>query len=1406
MKKVLSLLLAVVMVIGLFPILPTTTHAAEVVTYQKVTAAPADWSGTYLIVYENGTDAYIHNGTDAANTYASATIANNTIAGSDTLTACEVTIAAMTDGYSVKIGGEYMYGTSGSNKTNFSTSEQLNTIEMGTDGVLITSNTSVLRFNATSGQYRFRYFKAASYTNQKPVQLYAKVVTTTSCEHVDTETTTTTVDATCTDAGSTTVTCSCGYTMSTTEIPALGHSYSEFVVTTPASCTTAGEQTKTCANGCGEDITEKIAAPGHSYGEDGICTVCDTNQADAVSYELVTADTITAGNYIIGAIRDGSYPTIYPATATCSGYWTVSDNSVTATENVITSDMFPSDAQVFVLEGNNSEGFAIGYNNGTEMVYLGYTDISTNHKLAFSADYSTTKWTVAAVATGGFSLHSTNGTGNYAVSQNSTAATAIRGYNAADKIYTGIYLFKEVVEGEEECTHTNTETVNASEATCTEDGYTGDTVCSDCGTVVEKGTAIDALGHSYGEDGICTNCNEAEPAAPTGGYELATYISVGDTVILVTENTDATFKKEFSGFLTKTTYGDGADYTDVPAGVYVLTVCEGAAANTFAFKTTDNTYLNYSGSSNTLNAVDTLSTNTSWTVSIDESTGYATILNAANSARQIWWNVTSPRFACYTGKTLTTSGYYGTKIYKFADASACEHVWSEWVTTTEPTCEEAGVQTSTCTLNCGETKTQPIAANGHTYVYSETAITCSACDYNQAYTLTTLADAKTAAIAAGTTATTDTYYIKGVVTYISGKNVYIQDETAGFLVYFTSAADTTSLALGDEILAWDNIKAYNGLAETNATTAQKCVKVSSGNTLPSQTVALADIVADGTAGTNEYLSERVVIEGLTMGTINESGNTALTDASGNTINIYKVSGLAENVNVNDIVTVTAIVSTYNGYQLLINPTTAATDVVVTEERAEVVVETVTIAEAKAGTANEYYQVEGVVTFIDDRNVYIQDATGGIVAYLTATNTTAAIGDKVKAYGSLTTFNGLIELSGIDQTNTEFFEVLSSGNTVDAQSVTLDALRNDTTNEYLAEKVTVGNVFISKVGSYYSDTQTVTYTISDSTNYMSVYKAPAASEADILTVGTIVSIEAVVSTYNSYQLRVVEATDITATGTCPAQLVETDGTATMYMTLQDALNNADPSGAYVKLLADAENVNVTLDDNVYIDLNGKKLTGTITTDGNTIYGMDSATDGYTCETMGTFNCVDEDGNAIVPETMVKASVNGNKRYLTIATDNGYTFHRFYMGITYATLKPGSKGVGYKASFLGDDMVKEHIDSFGFNLQLGGNAVRTVSLTGDKLTKETFSLVIENYDTESMGLTELSASVFMVIDGTEVTTSTYTTTLKTLVEAINAANNLDDTKKAALADWIATSATMQTWEVGNIYTATETETEA
>lgn len=69
--------------------------------------------------------------------------------------------------------------------------------------------------------------------------------------------------------------------------------------------------------------------------------------------------------------------------------------------------------------------------------------------------------------------------------------------------------------------HQDTKVVNAKPATCTEDGYTGDTVCADCGKVLAKGEVIKALGHDY-KDGTCTRCGDKQPGVNTGDNSTMT--------------------------------------------------------------------------------------------------------------------------------------------------------------------------------------------------------------------------------------------------------------------------------------------------------------------------------------------------------------------------------------------------------------------------------------------------------------------------------------------------------------------------------------------------------------------------------------------------------------------------------------------------------------------------------------------------------------------------------------------------------------------------------------------------------------------------------------------------------------------------------------------------------------------
>ncbi len=74
------------------------------------------------------------------------------------------------------------------------------------------------------------------------------------------------------------------------------------------------------------------------------------------------------------------------------------------------------------------------------------------------------------------------------------------------------------------CEHANTEVRDAADASCTEDGYTGDTYCLDCGEKIAEGEVIPAPGHTPAE---AVKENEVPATySKAGSYDEVVYCSV----------------------------------------------------------------------------------------------------------------------------------------------------------------------------------------------------------------------------------------------------------------------------------------------------------------------------------------------------------------------------------------------------------------------------------------------------------------------------------------------------------------------------------------------------------------------------------------------------------------------------------------------------------------------------------------------------------------------------------------------------------------------------------------------------------------------------------------------------------------------------------------------------------------
>lgn len=140
--------------------------------FVKVTTAPTDWSGTYLIVYEAGNVAF--NGSlttldDERNTV-SVTISNNKIEATDALMKSVFVIDGKAG--SLKSASGYYVGYTGK-KNGMNTNQTTvykNVFEFDakTKVITIKSSNSYLKYNSASNQTRFRYYASG----QSDIQLY----------------------------------------------------------------------------------------------------------------------------------------------------------------------------------------------------------------------------------------------------------------------------------------------------------------------------------------------------------------------------------------------------------------------------------------------------------------------------------------------------------------------------------------------------------------------------------------------------------------------------------------------------------------------------------------------------------------------------------------------------------------------------------------------------------------------------------------------------------------------------------------------------------------------------------------------------------------------------------------------------------------------------------------------------------------------------------------------------------------------------------------------------------------------------------------------------------------------------------------------------------------------------------
>ena len=148
----------------------------------------------------------------------------------------------------------------------------------------------------------------------------------------------------------------------------------------------------------------------------------------------------------------------------------------------------------------------------------------------------------------------------------------------------------------------------------------------------------------------------------------------------------------------------------------------------------------------------------------------------------------------------------------------------------------------------------------------------------------------------------------GVVNFISGKNIYVQDATGGLLIYTT---EDPTCKVGERIVVKGTKVIYGGAPEVKNAVIET---VEAGElATPAAFESLATLVNDTDL---KFFATRVTVPGLKIVAYDSYNNPTVKDALGNEVLCYRmVLDPVENP-VGSKVTVTAVAGWYNGFQFV----------------------------------------------------------------------------------------------------------------------------------------------------------------------------------------------------------------------------------------------------------------------------------------------------------------------------------------------------------------------------------------------------------------------------------------------------------------------------------------------------------
>ena len=279
-----------------------------------------------------------------------------------------------------------------------------------------------------------------------------------------------TTEATCEHTGVRTYTCSvCGETKKE-EIPKTDHTYDDGTVTKKPTCIETGIKTYTCTV-CQKTKTEEIPATGHQHTEirDEKGATCTETGYTGDTYCKNCGTKLSSGEVVSKKAHDYEGKDRQEPTCTTDGY-VLSVCKVCGDEK---QEVLPATGHQHTEIRNKKEATckAEGYTGDMYCKDCG-EKLSDGKTIAKTTEHT---WDGGKVT---------------------KAATCTE---KGVKTYTCTVCDKVKTEEIPATGHQHTEVRNVKEATCKEEGYTGDTYCTDCGTKLSSGMEIARKAHEYEE-------------------------------------------------------------------------------------------------------------------------------------------------------------------------------------------------------------------------------------------------------------------------------------------------------------------------------------------------------------------------------------------------------------------------------------------------------------------------------------------------------------------------------------------------------------------------------------------------------------------------------------------------------------------------------------------------------------------------------------------------------------------------------------------------------------------------------------------------------------------------------------------------------------------------------------------